>query len=158
MILFHEVFDLLLHVAAFLLPLFTAETRAFSVLEQAVLLRGEVLSHANQLLFRDSVDINCEVGNHHDIRVTIVNLRVLFVPSRWVVVSHTVRQVREELRRKPTKGLALSLNCVWLLEMLELKLLRKTLVFGRRAKGLTGGVLTAEHLVALRGRQALCIL
>ena len=84
---------MLLHVPALLLALFPAETRAFAILEQAVLFGGEVLSHADQLLFRNAIDINCEVSNHNDIRVAVVNMRVFLVHSRGVVVSHAVRQV-----------------------------------------------------------------
>lgn len=119
---------MLLHVAALLLAFFSAETRAFSILEQAVLFRREVLSHADQLLFRNAIDIYCEVGNHNDIRVAVVNLRVFLVPSRGVVVSHAVRQVGEKLRRETTQGLALSSNGVWLLKVLKFKLLGQTLV------------------------------
>lgn len=91
LVLFYKVFNLLLHVASFLFALFTTQSRAFSIFEQSVLFGGEELAHADQLLLRDLLDINCEVSYNYDVWVIIVDIRVLFPTPCRVIVRNAVR-------------------------------------------------------------------
>lgn len=62
-VLFSEVLERLLHVAALLLPLASVQARCFPIFDQSVLGGWQVLAHGNELLFGDPLYIYSELAH-----------------------------------------------------------------------------------------------
>jgi hypothetical protein len=149
LVFFDEVLNLLLHVTPFLLALFAAQPSALAVLEQTVLFWREKLAHADQLLLWYTIDVNGKVGNNYDVGVVVVDIGLFLAFACWIVVGYAVRQVSQKLWWEATNHLALALNDVRLLVLLEIRLLGIAPIFIARAEWLTGGMLTAKHEIFL---------